>query len=1151
MIGAALADAEARLRIEQDLGTSLVVEAAAGTGKTTMLVRRMVAAIAAGRADVGQIVAVTFTEAAAGDLKLRLRAAIERARVDAAADGAARLTDALARLEEARVGTIHAFCADLLRERPIEARIDPLFEVAPDDVARALLARVVDGWFERQLHDPHPAVRRLIRRLTRAEEGPREALRSAAWDLCEQRDYDAPWTPAPFDREPVIDALLSDLRALGAYAPHGDPNDYLTVSLEHLRRFVSDVDRRELVVARDYDLLEAQLFKLARERHFTWRGWPRDKPGFPRGELRARRAAIKERIDAFVQAAGADLAFGLREALAPTLQEYAEAKARAGGLDFLDLLLRARDLLRDDAVARASLQERFRLIFVDEFQDTDPLQAEILLLLASDDPADADWRRARIAPGKLFVVGDPKQSIYRFRRADVSLYEEVKRIVAASGGASVALTASFRAVPEIQSLVNVAFANVMRGDTPTQAAYVPLSRVRAPYAAQPAVIALPVPEPYGKRDITNFAIEASAPQVVAAFVDWLIHESGWTFETEDGKRERIRPEHVCLLFRRLQSRYSDVAPRYLRAFDARSIPHVLTGASAMQDREEVRGLCNALAAIERPDDELSVFAALRGPFFALLDSALLAFRDRFGPLHPYRGGRAADAARADLPPPLAEVAAALAVLRALHGARNHRPFSETMARLLSATRAHAGLAVWPTGEQALANVARLLELGRRCERSGVGSFRAFVDAMMSAAQGSASDPPAYESDTPGVRLMTVHKAKGLEFPVVILADVTHREVPTEPSRVTDPARRLCALKLCGATPRDLLERADAELEREREESARILYVAATRARDLLVVPTVADKRIAGWTAALHPALYPAEERARSPLRREVPPARTFGDDATVARPDGLSRPAASVCPGVHAPEAGGEHEVVWWDPRALPLEREVQVGLRQQVLLEADPHRSPAGESRHVAWQEERARVRAQASRPSVEVMTATERAARADESETERLLAELAKRVRIEQVDTRAERPAGARFGTLVHMLLASVDFEQPEMIADLALVQQRIVAATDLERDAAVEAVRRALSHPLLEGARRAAAAGHCRREAPACIDSGGVLVEGVVDAAYFEPSRNLWVVVDFKTDRELARREPEYRRQVALYALAIERASGARAEPFLLRV
>jgi ATP-dependent exoDNAse (exonuclease V) beta subunit len=254
---------------------------------------------------------------------------------------------------------------------------------------------------------------------------------------------------------------------------------------------------------------------------------------------------------------------------------------------------------------------------------------------------------------------------------------------------------------------------------------------------------------------------------------------------------------------------------------------------------------------------------------------------------------------------------------------------------------------------------------------------------------------------------------------------------------------------------------------------------------------------------------------------------------------------------VHAPEAGGEHEVVWWDPRALPLEREVQVGLRQQVLLEADPHRSPAGESRHVAWQEERARVRAQASRPSVEVMTATERAARADESETERLLAELAKRVRIEQVDTRAERPAGARFGTLVHMLLASVDFEQPEMIADLAVVQQRIVAATDLERDAAVEAVRRALSHPLLEGARRAAAAGHCRREAPACIDSGGVLVEGVVDAAYFEPSRNVWVVVDFKTDRELARREPEYRRQVALYALAIERASGARAEPFLLRV
>ena len=145
------------------------------------------------------------------------------------------------------------------------------------------------------------------------------------------------------------------------------------------------------------------------------------------------------------------------------IAEYERLKTRAGRLDFLDLLIKARNLIRDNATVRNELQRRYTHFFIDEFQDTDPLQVEILLLLAADDPAATDWRDARPVPGKLFLVGDPKQSIYRFRRADIALYEEVKARLLRAGAELLHLTTSFRARPSIQSFVNAAF--VARDDS--------------------------------------------------------------------------------------------------------------------------------------------------------------------------------------------------------------------------------------------------------------------------------------------------------------------------------------------------------------------------------------------------------------------------------------------------------------------------------------------------------------------------------------------------------------------------------------------------------------------------------------------------------------------------------------------------------------
>ena len=1141
-MGVLLADQADRDRIRDDLSTTLLVEAAAGTGKTTALVGRMLAALASGRARLDRMVAVTFTDAAAGELKLRLRDAIERGRNDTIRPAAerVRLEEALPQLEVARIGTIHSFCAELLRERPVEARVDPQFQVAPEDVARRLFARVFDRWFEAQLAAPGAGVRRALRqqvRGRRGQDGPRGRLRHAAWELVQWRDFPTPWRREDFDRDAAIDAVMQTLAGVGPAPPIDDRSDNSDRSVAAIERFVSDVARREQITGRDHDGLEAELRALARERHWKWTGFLRDRDP-ERAGRRARRAAAKVELDDFVRRAGAQLAPLLRDDLWPLVEDYERLKGRAGCLDFVDLLLRARDLVRDDAGVRRGLQTRWTHLFVDEFQDTDPLQAELLLLLASGDGDERDWRRVRPRPGKLFLVGDPKQSIYRFRRADVGLYEGVKRQLVDAGASVVHLTVSFRSVPAIQDAVNGAFGRAMTGGaSPSQAAYVPLAPFRCALSGQPAVIALPVPQPFGRygRPV-DFEIERSLPDAVAAFVEWLVTRSGWRV-TDPGRPEApvpVESRHVCVLFRRMRSWREDMTRPYVRALEARNLRHVLVGGSSFHAREEVEALRNVLLAIERPEDELSLFATLRGPFLALDDGALLAWRDRYRSLHPFR-------ALPDEPPDeLAPVAEALALLRDLHRHRNRRAFADTIARFLAAVRAHAGLAIWPTGEQALANVGRLLDLARRAERQGITSFRAFVEQLEADAERSEEgEAPIVEDGTDGVRIMTVHRAKGLEFPVVVLADPTANLARSEADRHVDPDRRLCALRLVGSAPPELIEHEAEELARDREEGVRTLYVAATRARDLLVVPVLGDERMDGWLAPLDPAVYPAPAQAQAPVTVRPPGCPELRGDCVAEVPQNARRSPAAVRPGLHRPELGS-HEVVWWAPGQLRLRVDEDVGLKQKKLLAADErgHRSEDGVLAHGAWQAERERVRAIGAEPLLRVVTATERAA----SSTD--VAE----VELEDATSPGTRPHGVRFGTLVHGVLAAVDLaDERDAVAAAAALHGRLLGATAEEVAAATDAVAHALSHPLL---RRAAAAPECRRETAIVVRAAdGSIVEGVVDAAFADDDG--WTVIDFKTDVELGGRRAEYARQVALYAEAIARATGRPARGVLLRV
>ncbi|MGD2175127.1 MAG: UvrD-helicase domain-containing protein, partial [Candidatus Brocadiaceae bacterium] len=806
-------DSEARSRIEEGTDRSILVEAAAGTGKTTLIIERVLRGIRDGALEMPQTVAITFTEKAAGELEERLRRRLSRCvyRDDLPATEGGRLRAALDELDQAHISTIHSFCARLLRERPAEAGVDPDFTVLEQAPAALLREEAWREWMEIQVAEAPWAFVEALRAGVRARQLQELAYALAdAPEILEIPRFELPRPEGDLDET---------VRAVREAAPPA------AQTVDELIKGSGNRDSRALRDAAQA-IAESPPEEKSALRRVAYAAAGADLENALksfRGDREAARPAL-ERFSGAARRLGSHLAARVFQWTAGFVEHYRQLKRSRSVLDFQDLLLVAARVLRNNPEVRRYFQRRFRAFFVDEFQDTDPLQAELIGYLCearSGSPADR-LEDVCLEEGVLMAVGDPKQSIYRFRRADVQMYEQFKRLFGPERIERI--YCNFRSVSPLLDWFNRLFEALFSApedEKVYQAEHVPLARGLAEQQrGGPGVVAV-----CPAADLSTEGWNAARARAWEAH-----HLARLVREAVEGESELPVAEpplsygSFAFLFRAL----TDV-DIYEEALDARGIPYRVVGGKHFYRRSQTEETLCLLRAIDDPLDEPAIVGALRSSYFGVSDEELLRHRAGGGPWNYLRSGETEG--------PVGE---ALALMARWHHLRNRLPPPVLLGQVFDETRAQHAYMLKPAGEQ---RAAALEQLRRRLRSLGQ-SARTFGAVVRHLSSIEEADLPEEESSSvePGddfVQLLSMHKAKGLEFSVVVLPDLG-RSFPHR-GRVGrllfDRHDGRVGLRLDGGIETPAYGDLQAEEHgNQMAELRRLFYVACTRAQQLLVLP---------------------------------------------------------------------------------------------------------------------------------------------------------------------------------------------------------------------------------------------------------------------------------------------------------------------------
>lgn len=912
-------DLDARLRALTDLGATLVVEAAAGTGKTALIAGRVTMLLAEGCAPA-DIAAITFTEKAASELSARVYSYVTQLLIGAVPASLREvlpaglsvaqrtsLTAARASLNELTVSTIHGFCQNIIHSYAVESNIDPGARIVDGTQQEILFDAVFNRWLRRRLttsvvaddpiavlskQDPKHVVS-TVRKLARFR-GKHRTARCIPADLSGRPDIDFVKAVREFCecvREKNVELLQADLQRLSNFYENSFtaiPDFAALWNLAHPRRLAS---------------MRKESFDLKTPR------------------LTAEAAAHFIRVDTCYRLLLGKLSTaiisGLSKVIDEVLHEYETFKRDAALLDFDDLLYRARDLVRNHGEVREALGKRYQRILVDEFQDTDRVQAEVLFRIASSD-CPTSWVAGSLRPGSLFIVGDPKQSIYRFRGADIETYHSVRSAIQRKAPDDVLrISASFRSLPRILDHVNRCFNAPLTAEG--QPGYVHLISTRERCDADLGVAKTTVH--LQDRLRADEIRQAEADQVAEICARLL---GNMQVKTPEGLPRPLEPSDIALL-----------APTgtklwiYEQALDNRKLPFASQAGKNLFARQEVRDLLCIARVLADPLDTLALGSLLRGPLVGLSEQEML---DVVGQL-PHIDGKPHLIPRLSLltHPDAIQHAVARETIRILRDLQL-KAYSTTPLLILG--EAIERLDVRPIlvarererNDRAMANVDVFLELSRSYAVRGLKQF--VLDVTQDWSDDISREEGRVDSHGDAIDVVTMHSAKGLEWPVVILIN-TVTQFPSRAEFVYRPIDDTLHWLVGDVVPPDLQGAIQSDEDASARERARLLYVAFTRAKDLLVIPQVPRLSANSWANVISDTHLDAPELNTASLALQPLPAAIEIKNKQTA--DTFAREQAAISAGIR--------QVTWLRPSVDDLDRIPPADL---ILEQESPEASAA-----------------------------------------------------------------------------------------------------------------------------------------------------------------------------------------------------------------
>jgi len=1037
-----------------------------------------------GVADVRSIAAITFTEKAGAELRDRIRRELETsANEDADPVTHTRCRAALEQVDAAAIGTLHSFAQRLLNEHPVEAGLPPRLEVL-DEVSSEVAFEQRWSRFQDALLS-NPDLERTILLLLSSGIRP-AALRSLAqafddnWDLVEERVSD--YEPEP---PPVSDLLVPALSAMAdvCKATCRNPEDKLRLRLDDIAQFAG----RLASLSNEFQILDA-LGSTASPKPPSFKvGRLGQSPFFDDiAELRVRVAAAGGQLEAVRVAVSTACARRLGSAIRQFTLSAAAERRQAGRIEFHDLLVLARSLLRSPQhgpAVRRRLHEHYQRILLDEFQDTDPIQIELAVRIAASHVAGevaglAPWNDVPVAPGHLFIVGDPKQSIYRFRRADISTFLAAAARFGAEAGGVVELTSNFRTARSAIAWVNQTFATLMSEPDdielprPSQPQYTALDATRPDPAVGPVVSVLGRAE--HPRDVKADDLRRLEAAEVASAVLRILHE-GWTVDNGEGGWRPAQLGDITIL---VPARTS--LPFLEDALEGAGIPFRAEASSLVYGSRAVRDLLMVIRAVADPTNHLHVVSALRTPLLSCGDDDLFRFKVERKGHWGYRADQP-NSVPADDP-----VYQGLKYLRSLHEQQHWLTPSELLDRVARDRRAFELGFTQGRPRDVWRRLRFVVDQARGWSEATNGNLRQYLAwvALQTSEGARVAEAILPETDDDAVRIMTIHSAKGLEFPITIVSGMsTTPSGRPAPAEVVFPPTGDVGYRFGKHVQTDVFEEwKPIDEQMSLHERIRLLYVAGTRARGHLVV-------------SLH-----RKERAADPK----PAARTNAELLVAGMAERLNR----------LPDAVG-------------------FAADLSPLVPKSPSPLPPFDE----WQSEWEAALSLASRPKTIAATALTDEGTHDSEEGPD--PGLQKRPRDLDLPPWLKGRYGTAIGRAVHGVLQTVDLASRDTLQDAVIAQCEAEAVPD-RADQVLRLATAALESPAV----RAAAASRYWREVYACTPIEGRLLEGYVDLLYREPDG--LVVVDYKTavtsdPAELDRRLEGYRNQGASYALVIGASTG----------